>query len=126
MNKSECVKVTMRCRPLNKQEMSDGRQVIINISPSRGEILVKSPNNEQEDKAFTFDNVFDWTSTQEGVYNDTAYPIVQSVIEGYNGTIFAYGQTGTGKTFTMEVNMFNSYCILNLGLIKYVKQIFLC
>jgi Cdc6-like AAA superfamily ATPase len=91
MNKSECVKVTMRCRPLNKQEMSDGRQVIINISPSRGEILVKSPNNDQEDKAFTFDNVFDWTSTQDGVYNDTAYPIVQSVIEGYNGTIFAYG-----------------------------------
>jgi kinesin family protein 3/17 len=36
------------------------------------------------------------------VYRDTASPIVESVLEGYNGTIFAYGQTGTGKTFTME------------------------
>jgi Cdc6-like AAA superfamily ATPase len=60
-------------------------------------------SGEGEDKVFTFDNVFDWSSTQENVYGDTAYPIVQSVIEGYNGTIFAYGQTGTGKTFTMEV-----------------------
>jgi hypothetical protein len=39
---------------------------------------------------------------QEIVYNSTALPIVESVLEGYNGTIFAYGQTGTGKTHTME------------------------
>lgn len=38
------------------------------------------------------------------VYNEAARPIVQNVLEGYNGTIFAYGQTGTGKTFTMEGN----------------------
>ena len=36
------------------------------------------------------------------VYNQAARPIIQNVLEGYNGTIFAYGQTGTGKTFTME------------------------
>lgn len=36
------------------------------------------------------------------VYNRVARPIVENVLEGYNGTIFAYGQTGTGKTFTME------------------------
>lgn len=36
------------------------------------------------------------------VYKNTAFPIVESVLEGYNGTVFAYGQTGTGKTFTME------------------------
>jgi hypothetical protein len=40
--------------------------------------------------------------TQEIIFNQTAKPILQSVMEGYNGTIFAYGQTGTGKTFTME------------------------
>jgi kinesin family protein 3/17 len=38
------------------------------------------------------------------VYNRVARPIVENVLEGYNGTIFAYGQTGTGKTFTMEGN----------------------
>ena len=91
MSKSECVKVAMRCRPLNKQEMSDGRQVVIQIAPSRGEIVVKATSGENEDKVFTFDNVFDWNATQENIYSDTAYPIVQSVIEGYNGTIFAYG-----------------------------------
>lgn len=36
------------------------------------------------------------------VYNQAARPLVQNVLKGYNGTIFAYGQTGTGKTFTME------------------------
>lgn len=36
------------------------------------------------------------------MYQKTAEPIVESVLEGYNGTIFAYGQTGTGKTHTME------------------------
>lgn len=41
---------------------------------------------------------------QMEVYNQAARPLVQNVLEGYNGTIFAYGQTGTGKTFTMEGN----------------------
>ena len=36
------------------------------------------------------------------MYNETAKPIVDSVLEGYNGTVFAYGQTGTGKTHTMD------------------------
>ncbi len=53
-------------------------------------------------KTFTFDNVFDWNSTQSDVYTETAKPIVDSVLEGYNGTVFAYGQTGTGKTHTMD------------------------
>ena len=42
-------------------------------------------------KMFTYDMVYDWNSTQEEIYNDTAYPIVESILEGYNGTIFAYG-----------------------------------
>ncbi len=47
--------------------------------------------------------VYDDNSLQRVVYDEIAYPLVESVIEGYNGTIFAYGQTGCGKTFTMEV-----------------------
>ena len=49
--------------------------------------------------------VYDDNSLQRVVYDEIAYPLVESVIEGYNGTIFAYGQTGCGKTFTMEVRM---------------------
>ena len=41
------------------------------------------------------------------VYNDSAFPIVNSVLDGFNGTIFAYGQTGTGKTYTMEGKLTN-------------------
>ena len=58
--------------------------------------------NGELPKAFTFDAVFDWHSSQATLYEQTAKPIVDSVLEGYNGTVFAYGQTGTGKTHTMD------------------------
>ena len=58
---------------------------------------------------FTFDDVFDIDSNQEEVYSVSAKPAVNSVLEGYNSTIFAYGQTGTGKTFTMEGFTYNQY-----------------
>lgn len=51
---------------------------------------------------FTFDNVYDQNSTQEEVYEYSGKPAVHSVLEGYNATLIAYGQTGTGKTYTME------------------------
>ena len=48
-----------------------------------------------------FDHVFDSNSTQKQVYDVAAKPIIDSVLEGFNGTIFAYGQTSSGKTHTM-------------------------
>ena len=103
---TECVKVVIRCRPLSGQEVRDSRRVIVKISQDRGEMVITNPKQDSTDteRVFTFDVVYDWTSTQDSVYQDTAYPIVESVLQGYNGTIFAYGQTGTGKTFTMEGN----------------------
>ena len=62
---------------------------------------VENPNTFQLHR-FTFDFVFDVDSQQVDVYNITAKQAVQSVLEGYNSTIFCYGQTGTGKTYTME------------------------
>ncbi len=62
---------------------------------------VENPNLFQLHR-FTFDYVFDMDSNQQEVYEQTAKPAVISILEGYNSTIFAYGQTGTGKTFTME------------------------
>lgn len=50
---------------------------------------------------FTFDSVYDTDSLQQSVYDETAFPLVESMLEGYNCTIFAYGQTGCGKTHTM-------------------------
>ena len=101
---SECVKVVVRCRPMSSQEIKDDRKYAVQINTKLGEITVNNPKADAAElqKTFTFDLVYDWTSTQEQVYKETAFPIVESVLEGYNGTIFAYGQTGTGKTFTME------------------------
>ncbi|KRZ33758.1 Kinesin heavy chain [Trichinella pseudospiralis] len=53
-------------------------------------------------KVYSFDRVFKPNISQEEVYLASAYPIVKDVLSGYNGTIFAYGQTSSGKTFTME------------------------
>ncbi|MDR3582339.1 MAG: hypothetical protein P4L67_03645 [Candidatus Pacebacteria bacterium] len=78
----------------------------------RGEVRIRKPGSSEPPKEFTFDSVYNCeypfpiftrpSSKQEDVYVNTAFPIVKNVLDGYNGTIFAYGQTGTGKTFTME------------------------
>lgn len=62
--------------------------------------MVSKPGDEVP-KVFTFDSVYDWNSEQENVFVESAWPIIDNVLHGYNGTIFAYGQTGTGKTFTI-------------------------
>ena len=57
---------------------------------------------------YTFDHIFDMDSTQDEVYQIAAVPAVESLMSGYNSTIFAYGQTGTGKTYTMEGFSYNN------------------
>ena len=58
--------------------------------------------DSKEPLKFSFDRVFDTSATQEEVYTYSAGSIIDSIIEGFNGTIFAYGQTASGKTHTME------------------------
>uniref|UniRef100_A0AAY4ED55 Kinesin-like protein n=1 Tax=Denticeps clupeoides TaxID=299321 RepID=A0AAY4ED55_9TELE len=100
---SDNVKVVVRCRPLNQKEKMMGHKLAVAVDEMRGTITVNKHETPNElPKTFTFDTVFGPDSKQLDVYNLTARPIVDSVLEGYNGTIFAYGQTGTGKTFTME------------------------
>lgn len=59
------------------------------------------PDEKANVKTFAYDAVYDIDSLQQTVYDESGFPLVESVIEGYNGTIFAYGQTGCGKTHTM-------------------------
>jgi kinesin family protein 3/17 len=103
-DKSESVKVVMRCRPLTPKEMEEQRECIVNVDMDIGSIQVYNPQNIKELKSFTFDHTYDWRATQQLIFEQTALPILESIMEGYNGTIFAYGQTGTGKTYTMEGN----------------------
>ena len=103
-DKSESVKVVVRCRPLGGKEMEEQRECIVNVDMNNCSIEVDNPQNIKEKKTFTFDHTYDWRATQELIFNQAALPILESIMEGYNGTIFAYGQTGTGKTYTMEGN----------------------
>uniref|UniRef100_A0A8D0H2G1 Kinesin-like protein n=1 Tax=Sphenodon punctatus TaxID=8508 RepID=A0A8D0H2G1_SPHPU len=97
------VKVVVRCRPFNDREKVMSYKMSVNVDEMRGTITVhKTDSSNEPPKTFTFDTVFGPESKQLDVYNLTARPIIDSVLEGYNVTIFAYGQTGTGKTFTME------------------------
>lgn len=99
----ESIKVSVRCRPLFSFEQAKNFKAIVNTDEAGAEISVpdmKNPNGPP--KRYTFDATFGPDSLQKNVYNQVAKGIVDSVLEGYNGTIFAYGQSGTGKTHTME------------------------
>uniref|UniRef100_A0A670HT09 Kinesin-like protein n=1 Tax=Podarcis muralis TaxID=64176 RepID=A0A670HT09_PODMU len=97
---AECsIKVMCRFRPLNEAEILRGDKFIPKF---KGEETVV------QGKPYVFDRVFPSNTSQEQVYNACAKQIVKDVLEGYNGTIFAYGQTSSGKTHTMEVRSHSS------------------
>ncbi|XP_058130622.1 kinesin-like protein KIF3A [Anopheles ziemanni] len=102
----ENVRVVVRVRPMDKNELDSGSQNVIKVDKANRCITVVKPNanSSEPPKIYYFDNVFGEDSTQIDLYVDTARPIVDKVLEGYNGTILAYGQTGTGKTYTMSGN----------------------
>eukprot|EP00617_Octactis_speculum_P004847 CAMPEP_0185784658 /NCGR_PEP_ID=MMETSP1174-20130828/124556_1 /TAXON_ID=35687 /ORGANISM="Dictyocha speculum, Strain CCMP1381" /LENGTH=132 /DNA_ID=CAMNT_0028476359 /DNA_START=66 /DNA_END=461 /DNA_ORIENTATION=+ len=101
--KAEAVMVVVRMRPLNKKEKTEGRLPIIDLDREIGQVQMANPAKpDAPPKQFTFDGVFG-TDTQQGFfYEESCYSLVENVMEGFNGTIFAYGQTGCGKTFTMQ------------------------
>lgn len=100
---AECVRVVVRCRPLNSKESAEGRARIVDVDAGARSVSLRAPAPSGDaPKAFTFDATFDCGAAQRDVYDNAAAAIVNSVLSGYNGTVFAYGQTGTGKTHTME------------------------
>uniref|UniRef100_A0A8D3DXE9 Kinesin-like protein n=1 Tax=Scophthalmus maximus TaxID=52904 RepID=A0A8D3DXE9_SCOMX len=101
----ESVKVVVRCRPMNEKERAAKFEPVVSVDVKLGQIMVRNPREasaSEPPKVFTFDSVYDWNSKQIDLYDETFRPLVDSVLLGFNGTIFAYGQTGTGKTYTME------------------------
>ncbi|XP_045039707.2 centromere-associated protein E isoform X4 [Desmodus rotundus] len=96
MAEEGAVAVCVRVRPLNSREEALGEAT---------QVYWKTGNNTvyQVDgsKSFNFDRVFHSNETTKNVYEEIAVPIIDSAIQGYNGTIFAYGQTASGKTYTM-------------------------
>ena len=97
--KSECVKVAIRVRPMNKHEKEQNSKICVDVDTVNNTVSVSSSKGTP--KTFQFDYVYPMDTTQRDIYDQVAFPIVDSIFQGYNGTIFAYGQTGCGKTFTM-------------------------
>ncbi|VAH07155.1 unnamed protein product [Triticum turgidum subsp. durum] len=94
------IRVFCRCRPLSSDEISRGCSSVVEVDPSQ-EMDLQFVPTEKERKTFKFDHVFGPADDQEAVFAESL-PVVRSVMDGFNVCIFAYGQTGTGKTFTME------------------------
>lgn len=97
---TENVNVFIRVRPLTKEEIHKDCKNIIHIDREESSITLIKPGGNKP-KSFTFDYIFSEESTQKDLYRHVALPVVDKVLEGYNGTILVYGQTGTGKTYTM-------------------------
>eukprot|EP01135_Chromosphaera_perkinsii_P001013 Nk52_evm27s156 gene=Nk52_evmTU27s156 len=97
---SEAVKVLVRARPLNSKEKREEDYNALEIDMEACQVSLS--NRGDAVKRFTFDAVYDGSINSNEIYEETGFPLVESVMDGYNGTIFAYGQTGCGKTFTME------------------------
>ncbi|XP_064899479.1 kinesin heavy chain-like [Columba livia] len=109
---AECsIKVLCRFRPLNQAEILRGDK-FLPVFQGDDSVVVGG-------KPYVFDRVFPPNTTQEQVYHACAMQIVKDVLAGYNGTIFAYGQTSSGKTHTMEGKLHDPQ---QMGIIPRIAQ----
>jgi len=95
------VMVAVRCRPFNQREISQQEEKIVVIKPG-GYAALQPPNEPGAPlREFSFDYTYDDDSLQTDVYGNLGQPLLDKAFGGWNGTIFAYGQTGAGKSFSM-------------------------
>ncbi|XP_022356112.1 kinesin-like protein KIF19 [Enhydra lutris kenyoni] len=107
--KDQPLTVALRIRPLSDTELEEGAAVIAHKVGDQTVVLM-GPSEDPEDtlrthrsqeKTFIFDAVLDQHASQEDVYRATTQHLVEGVVSGYNVTVFAYGPSGAGKTYTM-------------------------
>ena len=94
-NDEENITCYVRCRPLNQRELELGANCI-DISKDKKSITLKNYDNN-----YIYDKIFPAETDQKTIFNEIGLPLVKKFLSGYNSTIFAYGQTGTGKTHTI-------------------------
>ncbi|KNE64607.1 hypothetical protein AMAG_09964 [Allomyces macrogynus ATCC 38327] len=95
---AETIKVAVRFRPPFERELTDGGTPAVHVDETGHYIEVQSVNNKYE---FTFDHVFTESDSQLVVFEYALKDTVDDVLDGYDGTILAYGQADSGKTYTM-------------------------
>ncbi|OVA13008.1 Kinesin [Macleaya cordata] len=99
--REEKIFVTVRVRPLSRKEQALNDQIAWDCTDEHT-ILSRNLNNERSTVPYIFDRVFDPTCLTQKVYEEGAKDVALSPLTGINATIFAYGQTSSGKTFTMR------------------------
>ncbi|CAK4083636.1 unnamed protein product [Aphanomyces euteiches] len=95
---SSRIQVGLRCRPPFEHELE------WTYSPSLqfgAKVVHVAPGRHYSQRSFFFDHVWPPTTSQEALYREAVFPLVQHVLRGFHGTVLAYGQTGTGKSYTM-------------------------
>ena len=105
--------VCVRCRPLSFSEKQLSSNEIIRIMDNKMVILIdpieyngpkKIFKNRSKEQTYAFDFAFDKNSSQYSVYENSTKFLIDGIVNGYNATVFAYGATGAGKTYTMLGN----------------------
>ncbi|TGO07944.1 hypothetical protein BTUL_0235g00070 [Botrytis tulipae] len=114
------INVVVRCRGRNEREVKENSGVVLSTEGVKGKNLDLSMGpSALSNKSYHFDKVFSSAADQAMIFDDVVTPILDEMLAGYNCTIFAYGQTGTGKTYTMSGDMSDHLGILsdNAGII---------
>ncbi|XP_057523787.1 kinesin-like protein KIN-UA [Amaranthus tricolor] len=95
------VRVAVRLRPRNAEELVADADFAdcVELQPEMKRLKLRKNNWDSD--TYEFDEILTEFASQKRVYEVVAKPVVESVLDGYNGTIMAYGQTGTGKTYTL-------------------------
>ncbi|KAK7416644.1 Kinesin-related motor protein [Neonectria punicea] len=108
------INVVVRCRGRNEREVRENSNVVVNADAVKGKVVELSMGpNALSNRSYNFDRVFSQAADQNMVFDDTVKPILDEMLAGYNCTIFAYGQTGTGKTYTMSGDMTDTLGLLS-------------
>eukprot|EP00747_Dinoflagellata_sp_TGD_P162684 gnl/TRDRNA2_/TRDRNA2_180553_c0_seq1.p1 gnl/TRDRNA2_/TRDRNA2_180553_c0~~gnl/TRDRNA2_/TRDRNA2_180553_c0_seq1.p1 ORF type:complete len:1036 (-),score=198.18 gnl/TRDRNA2_/TRDRNA2_180553_c0_seq1:71-3178(-) len=105
--------VCVRCRALVQKELAEGGRASVKVLDGKT-VILEDPQitaaddylrlNKSKERRFAFDEAFGYDAVQNQVYLRTTQPLIPGVLQGFNATVFAYGATGAGKTFTMLGN----------------------
>lgn len=99
---SDNIRVVVRFRPPNRRELEEKVKARLFIDIIEGkQLILRSEDVCFGEKKFNFDHVFNHDTTQEQFYKIACQSVIDDVLNGFNGTIFAYGQTGAGKSYSM-------------------------
>ncbi|KAF2815125.1 kinesin-domain-containing protein [Mytilinidion resinicola] len=97
------INVVVRCRGRNDREVRENSGVVVSTDGIKGKTVGLSMGpSALSNKTYSFDKVFSPAADQGIIFDEVVAPILDEVLSGFNCTIFAYGQTGTGKTYTMS------------------------